>query len=115
MTTSGNITSILLGGTLILGLLGGMAEVSEYRLGDWRRVEDCSQTYWTCVATIGGMPRSGGSQLVSYDRLARSCREFGAWERSVRRAQFDCSMSRHVIAGTCRTVDVECELPGQLY
>ncbi len=115
MTTSGNITTFLLVGCLLAGVLGGMGFVAEYLSGDWQRVRDCSETYWTCGATIGGMPRSGGSQLVPHERMARSCHEYEAWERSVRRAQFDCSMSRYVVAGSCRTVEVECELPNQLY
>ena len=89
--------------------------MSEYLAGDWQRVQDCEESYWTCQATVGGMPRSGGSVLVGHDRLARACREYEAWERSVRRASFDCSMSRAVVGGSCRTMEVECELPDKLY
>ncbi len=115
VSASGNVAPLLLVGGLVLGLLGGMAAVSEYLAGDWQRVEDCSESYWTCHATVGGMPRTGGSTLIGNERLARACREYEAWERSVRRASFDCSMSRQIVSGSCRTMDVECELPDQLY
>lgn len=115
MNQRGNIVGFLVIGAVLAVALGAMAGVSEYLAGDWQRVQDCSESYWTCNATVGGMPRTGGSQLVPHDRIARSCREFEAWERSVRRASFDCSMSRQVVGGSCRMVEVDCELPDKLY
>lgn len=111
----GNRLAVVAVVLVFAGLLAGMGAVSNYLAGDWRNVQDCSETYWTCFATVGGLPRSGGSLLVPSERLARSCREYEAWESSVRRASFDCSMSRSVVGGTCRIMEVECELPGQLY
>jgi len=115
VSSSANILPLVLVGGLVLGSLGAMAAVSEYMAGDWPRVKDCSQSYWTCEARVGGMPRTGGSVLIEAERLARACREFEAWERSVRRASFDCSMTRSVVGGSCRVVEVECELPDKMY
>ena len=110
-----NLIGFLIVAVVLGGVLGGMAYMSDRLAGDWHRVEDCAESYWTCTAVVGGLPRTGGSNLIKHDRLARSCRENGAWERSVRRASFDCSMSRRVTGGTCRVVEVECELPDKLY
>ena len=115
LKTRPNFVGFLIVGSVLGVALGAMAGASEYLAGDWQRIKDCTETYWTCTATVGGLPRNGGNELVPNDRLARSCREFEAWERSLRRARFDCSMSHVVTPGTCRMVEVNCELPGKLY
>lgn len=115
MAGRGNIIGIALLGSILLGAGIGMTAVSNWLAGDWRKVQDCEATYWTCEATVAGAPRTGGNELVGFTRIARSCHEYQAWETAVRRASFDCSMGRDVVGQTCKLHEAECLLPTQLY
>lgn len=115
MAGRGNIIGFLLLGGLLAGAGIGMTAVSNWLAGDWRKVADCKETYWTCDATVAGAPRTGGNELIGFSRIARSCHEYEAWETAVRRASFDCSMGRDVVGRTCKLHEAACELPEKLY
>jgi len=111
----GKFLGFVLMGSLLLGGGIGMTAVSNWLAGDWRKVQDCEATYWTCDAVVAGAPRTGGNELVGFSRLARSCHEYAAWETAVRRASFDCSMGRDVVGSTCKLQEADCRLPTQHY
>ena len=109
----------LIGLGVLAGVLAaagiGLTSFSGWLAGDWRKVSECSSTYWTCEAIVGGANEEGGGQPAAFTRLARSCREFDAWEVAVRRASFDCTMERDIVPASCKLVEATCALPDRLH
>ncbi len=102
-------------GALIAGVGVGVSKVQAYLNGDWAEVADCRATYWTCTAEVVGKSRIPRTEPVKFDAEAKACGEYRAYETALRRATFECSMSRSVLGGSCREAETKCELPEKAY
>ena len=109
--TRGTILGLAAVSAAFLFAAVGLLRVSDWLAGDWRKVRECSATYWTCEAIVAGEPREGAGGPVPFSRLARSCSEYDAWETAIRRATFDCTMERGVAGPTCKLAEAACALP----
>lgn len=109
--------AMLLGvGMALLAVAGvGLPALQRYLGGDWAEIADCRETFWTCRTEASGRPRVVRTEPALFSAEARSCAEYRAYEVSVRRAIFDCSMDRSIVGGTCREVDTKCALPDRAY
>lgn len=104
-------------GLAVLIAVGGftMQTVQDYLNGDWGEVQECRETYWTCEAEVAGKSKIPRTRPVTFKADAKACDEYRSYEVSLRRATFDCAMSRGVVGGTCREVETRCELPKKRY
>lgn len=102
-------------GAIIAGVGVSVQRVQAYLNGDWAEVADCRETYWTCTAEVIGKSRIPRTEPVGFDASAKACGEYRAYETALRRATFECSMSRLVIGGSCRELETACELPEKAY
>ena len=102
-------------GVIIAGVGVGVQKVQAYLNGDWAEVADCRETYWNCTAEVVGKSKIPRTEPASFKAEAKACGEFRAYETSLRRATFECSMSGTVLGGSCRELETVCELPEKAY
>jgi len=108
---------IIFAGLAVIVAVAGftMQAVQDYLNGDWAEVSDCRQTYWTCEAQVAGKSKIPRTTPVVFSADAKACDEYRSYETSLRRATFDCAMSRGVVGGTCRELETNCALPKKRY
>ncbi len=105
---------IFAGLAIAVGVAGfGVQRIQQYLAGDWGEVAECRETFWTCESKVGGKARSARPEPVAFTASAKACDEYRAYETSLRRASFECSMSRAVVGGSCREIETDCSLPNR--
>jgi hypothetical protein len=102
-------------GLVVIGVAFGIQRVQDYLNGDWAEVADCRATFWTCEAEVGGKSRIPRTEPVVFAARAKACGEYRAYETALRRATFECSMSRSVLGGSCKEIETKCALPDKAY